>query len=186
MLRRALAGPVVRAAVIALGLLAFGALRVEAGVREEIEARYDLLSKAFAARDSAAILALRTPTCCIHFPGGERDSADRARQALVHFLANNLPPIRIRFTIHSLQTPSPDVAVVDVFQQGSRYQMLAGKKRLVEHDVTQRDTWRRVNGVWLLTSIDDIRDRHRWVDSVPVDPSKPYDPEAKPFVPAKP
>ena len=74
-----------------------------------------------------------------------------------------------------------DMAVVDVFQKGSRYQMLNGRKRKVEHDVTQRDTWRRVEGVWLLASVDDIRDRHRWVDGVAVDPSKPFDPAAKPY-----
>jgi hypothetical protein len=144
------------------------------------------MAKAFAARDSTAIFALRTPDFCIHYPGGERDSAVRARQVLVYFLSQNLPPIQVHYTIRSLTLPSPDLAVVDLFQKGSRYQMLAGKSRLVEHDVKQRETWRRVKGTWMLATVDAIRDRHRWVDSVPVDPSKPFDPEAKPFQAEKP
>jgi hypothetical protein len=158
----------------------------QARVRSELEARYGQMAKAFAARDSAGILALRTPDFCIHYPGGERDSAGRARQVLGYFFAQNLSPIQIRYAIRALTLASPDMALVDVFQKGTRYQMLSGKARLVEHDVKQRETWRRVKGVWMLASVDDIRDRHRWVDGVPVDPAKPFDPEAKPFAPARP
>jgi hypothetical protein len=150
-------------------------------VRTELQARYEQMAKCFAARDSAGIFALRSPDFCIHYPGGERDSAGRARQVLAYFFSQNLPPIQVHYTIRALTVPGPGVAVADIFQKGSRYQMLAGKARLVEHDLKQRETWRRVKGVWLLASVDDIRDRHRWVDGVPVDPSKPFDPKDKPF-----
>ena len=176
-----------RRAVLALILIAMSAGAAaaedttEARVRSQIEGRYEAMAKAFAARDTAAVLALRTPDFCIHYPGGERDSADGARRVLAYFFSNNLPPIDVHYTVRSLVTPSADVAVVDVFQQGTRYQMLNGKKRQVSHEVTQRETWRRLDGVWLLAAIDDIRDRRRWVDGVAVDPSKPFDPTAKPF-----
>jgi len=163
---------------VALGA---GAAGPEARVRSELEARYDQMAKAFAERDSAAIFALRTPDFCIHYPGGERDSAARAKQVLASFFAQNYPPIQVQYKIQELTLAGPDMAVVDVFQKGSRYQMLNGKSRLVEHDVKQRETWRRVKGTWLLASIDDIHDRHRWVDGVAVDPSKPFDPSARPF-----
>ena len=153
----------------------------DARVRTQIEARYEAMAKAFASRDTAAVLALRTPDFCVHYPGGERDSADNARRVLAYFFSNNLPPIDIRYTVRSLVTPGADLAVVDVFQQGSRYQMLNGRKRKVSHEVTQRETWRRVDGVWLLAAVDDIRGRRRWVDGVAVDPSKPFDPTAKPY-----
>jgi SnoaL-like domain len=153
----------------------------DARVRTQIEARYESMAKAFAARDTAAVFALRTPDFCIHYPDGERDSADNARRVLAYHFSNNLPPIEVHYKVRSLVTPGPDLAVVDVFQKGSRYQVLNGKKRKVEYDVTQRETWRRIDGVWLLASIDDLRDRHRWVDGVAVDPSKPFDPTAKPF-----
>lgn len=164
-----------------VAVVAAGAAPPDARVRSELEARYDQMAKAFSERDSAAIFALRTPDFCIHYPGGERDSAGRARQVLAYFFSQNLPPIQVRYAIRALSLTSPDVAVCDVFQKGSRYQMLAGKSRLVEHDVKQRETWRRVKGAWMLASIDDIHDRHRWVDGVPVDPAKPFDPGAKPF-----
>jgi len=166
--------------------LALGAAPPETAIKAELEGRYEQMAKAFAARDSSAIFALRTPDFCIHYPGGERDSAARARQVLVHFITQNLPPIQFHYVIRSLDVLSADVAEVDLFQKGSRYQMLAGKSRLVEHEVKQRDTWRRVKGTWRLASVDDIHDRRRWVDGVPVDPSKPFDPEAKPFQEVKP
>lgn len=177
-MRRALA----RCLVVGLAALALGAAAPpEARVRSELEARYDQMAKAIAARDSTAVFALRTPDFCIHYPGGERDSASRAKQVLASFFAQNLPPIQIEYKIQDVTLASPDVAVVDVFQKGSRYQLLAGKARLVEHNVKQRETWRRVKGTWFLASVDDIRERHRWVDGVAVDPSKPFDPAAKPF-----
>jgi len=168
-------------ALVALAALVSAAASPDARVKAELEARYETMARAFAARDSAAILALRTPDFCIHYPGGERDSAYRARQVLNYFFSQNLPPIQVRYRIETLTVLGPDVAVVDVFQKGSRYQLLSGKARLVEHDVKQRETWRRSKGTWLLASVDDIHDRHRWVDGVPVDPSKPFDPEARPF-----
>jgi hypothetical protein len=165
----------------AVAALAMGATTQNAGVASELQARYDQMAKCFAARDTAGIFALRTPDFCIHYPGGERDSAGRAKQVLAYFFSQNLPPIQIHYTIRALTVPGPDLAVVDIYQKGSRYQMLSGKSRLVEHNLKQRETWRRVKGVWLLASVDDIRDRHRWVDGVPVDPSKPFDPKDKPF-----
>jgi hypothetical protein len=166
--------------------LAAGAAPPEARVRSELEARYDQMAKAFAARDSTAIFELRTPDFCIHYPGGERDSAARAHQVLASFFAQSLPPIQVRYAIRSLRLTSPEVAVVDIFQKGSRYQVLAGKSRLVEYEVKHKETWRRVKGTWMLASVDDIHDRRRWVDGVSVDPSKPFDPAARPFQPDKP
>jgi hypothetical protein len=171
-----------RAALLfAAAVLAMGAATPDGRVASELQARYDQMAKCFAARDTAGIFALRTPDFCIHYPGGERDSAGRAKQVLAYFFSQNLPPIQVHYSIRTLTVPGPDLAVADVFQKGSRYQMLSGKARLVEHDLKQRETWRRVKGVWMLASVDDIRDRHRWVDGVPVDPSKPFDPAAKPF-----
>lgn len=167
-------------ALVAAAALSLGASG-EDKVRREIEARYDLMAKAFAARDTAAIFALRTPDFCIHYPGGERDSATGARQVLLHFFSQNLPPIEVSYTLRSVTQPEDGVAVVEVFQQGSRTQILSGKSRRVKHEVTQRETWRRTKEGWLLASVDDIRDRHRWVDNVPVDPAKPFDPQAPPY-----
>jgi hypothetical protein len=82
-----------------------------------------------------------------------------------------------------MERRGPNEIVLDVFQQGSRYQVLANQLRRVEHDISQRETWRRENDVWKLRSVDTIRNPPRWVDGKPIDPSKPYDPSAPPYKP---
>lgn len=153
----------------------------EKKVLAELERQYDALARGFTARDTAAIMGLRSSEFSALFPDGRRDNPAGMARVLGHFFVQNAPPIQVRYTIVGLDSLTADRAVVTTFQQGSRYQLLAGQRRRVEHDVTQREAWVRTPAGWRLQFVDQIRDRHRWVDGKPVDPDKPFDPEAPPF-----
>jgi hypothetical protein len=154
----------------------------EKEVLVEIQRQYDKMSRGFTARDTAAIMRLRHELSA-EYGDGRRDDAVGMARLLSNFFVMNAPPIQVRYTIVSLDSLSADRATVTTLQQGSRYQTLAGRRRRVEHDVTQRETWVRTTEGWRLHFVDQIRDRHRWVDGTPVDPDKPFDPTAPPFTP---
>jgi len=149
----------------------------------EIQRQYDKMSRAFTARDTAAIMRLRHELSA-EYGDGRRDDAVGMARLLRNFFVMNEPPIQVRYTIVSLDSLSADRATVTTFQQGSRYQTLAGRRRRVEHDVTQRETWVRTTEGWRLHFVDQIHARHRWVDGKPIDPDKPFDPTAPPFKPS--
>jgi hypothetical protein len=75
------------------------------------------------------------------------------------------------------------VAIVTVHQEVSRFRELMGRRRKIETSVVQRETWVKSGGEWKLQFVDDERDQQTFVDGKRMDPSKPYDPDAPPFVP---
>lgn len=161
--------------------LAFAPLSAaEKEVLVEIRRQYDKLSRGFTARDTAAIMRLRHELSA-EYGDGQRDDAVGMARLLRNFFVQNASPIQVRYTILSLDSLSADRATVTTFQQGSRFQTLAGRRRRVEHEVTQRETWVRTTEGWRLHFVDRIRNRHRWVDGKPIDPDKPFDPTAPPF-----
>lgn len=151
------------------------------GALRDVRAGYDRLERAFAARDTTAILEMRTPDFSSVFPDGRRNGPEQNAEALRQFFVLNQPPMTSRNTIRSVERQVPDTLVLNVFQEASRYQDLAGARRQVRHDVTQTETWVQTPSGWRLNSVCCIRDRHRWVDGKPIDPSKPFDPAAPPF-----
>lgn len=148
-----------------------------------IRDQYARLCRAFETMQVDSILAIRSPEFSATPPGAPRQDTAQMREVLNQFFVTNKPPIKTWMTVRSAERLGQDTIRVVVFQQASRYQDLAGKRRFVEHDVTQNETWRREKGVWKLYYVDDVRDRHRWVDGKPIDPSKPFDPKAPPYVP---
>jgi len=150
----------------------------------EIRKQYERMARAFAARAVDSIATIRTADFHAVLPSGDRYDAAQMLDVLQHFFVQNKPPIRVWFTLRNASRTDSGEIAIQVFQQGSRYQDLAGRKRKVEHDVTQRETWRRENGVWKFHSVDSIGNPHRWVDGKPIDPSKPFDPAAPPYQPA--
>jgi hypothetical protein len=147
-----------------------------------IQRQYERLAHAFEAMNVDSILAIRSADFNATV-NGERQDAAQMREVLNQFFVLNKPPIKTWLTMRSAEKAGPDTVRVQIFQQASRYQDLAGNLRHVEHDVTQRETWHREAGVWKLLAVDSIRDRHRWVDGKPIDPSKPFDPKAAPYLP---
>jgi ketosteroid isomerase-like protein len=150
-----------------------------------IRAQYDVLEKAFAARDVAAVLATRSPQMEVFGPQGQHDDAKTMEQYTRRWFEMNKPPIEVKFTILSTRVRGDDEATVTVLQQATRYQELAGKRRQNQHRVTQDETWIRTAEGWRIRKVENIRDVKRWIDGKRIDPSKPYDPDAPPFEPAQ-
>ena len=159
-------------------------LAVDPNLRE-IERLYEHLVSGYEAKDVNTVLSVMSPDfVSIGVHGERRDYADFL-EGLNWFFRYSGRPIRWWVTIRSAEWLGRDTVRVDVFQQGSLYQTLSGKARHVEQDYAMRHTWRRKAGVWRLSSTDSTRGVHRWVDGKPVDPSKEFDPDAPPYVPAK-
>ena len=147
-----------------------------------IKKNYEQMAKAFGDADTTAILALRDTACFVEFPNGAvNDYAAMAGDLRTFFAMNK--KIKVLYTIKDAKFPAADSAIGTCFQQATRQQELAGKKREVKHDATQDEVWvKRAQG-WRMRAVGNIRDRHKWVDGKAVDPTKPYDPKAKEYKP---
>ena len=146
-------------------------------------AGYAALSAAFARRDVDAILAVRSPTFAADYPDGRHDDTAGAAEGLREWMPLNHPPVGVSYSILAVDEATPDRIALQIFQRSNRYQDLAGKRRRIDHDVTQRETWIRTPAGWRHDHVDQIRDRHRWVDGIAVNPERPFDPNAPPYVP---
>jgi len=137
-----------------------------ADVQREIQSEYDKLAAAFAVRDLQKILTFRSPEFETFGPQGQHDDYERMAEYTRIWLQNNQPPIEVKFTIESIEIGSSDRAVVRVLQRASRYQEIDGKRRRVEHEVRQRETWIRTSQGWKIRMVDeiDLANRKRWID----------------------
>jgi len=153
-------------------------------VREELEVQYAKLAAANARKDIPAIMALRSDTFYTIGAHGELNDRVSMEAYSRRFLEPLLPPIDIRQTIVDLKVSEHElVAIVTVHQEVSRFRELMGRRRKIETSVVQRETWVKSGGEWKLQFVDDERDQQTFVDGKRMDPSKPYDPDAPPFVP---
>jgi ketosteroid isomerase-like protein len=171
------------AAPLIILLAAACATSREARILREIRAGYDKLESATARRDPEAMIAMRTSDFFTIGPDGKRNDAAEMAEYSRRWFKLNKPPIEVHFTIKSIEVRSDDEAAVIVFQHATRYQELAGKLRKNEHNVTQRETWRRTPAGWRIAMVDQVGIPNRWIDGKRVDPSKPYDPDAPEYVP---
>jgi hypothetical protein len=151
----------------------------------EIRRQYVALVVAFAAHDEEAMTRLRSADYHATFPDGTRYDAAQMREGLRGYFVRNRPPFRIWITMLSAESADPDTVRVQVLKQVSCYMPLAGKYRKDEEGRMERETWHREEGIWKVLARDSIRDFNRWVDGKPVHPSKPFDPDAPPYVPGK-
>jgi hypothetical protein len=150
-------------------------------VRRALEAWYRRNMDAFAAKDVAAIMALRTDDFHTVTPDGKTNTrADmEARtvqflRATDHFISqqNDIGTIEMGtgcFPKESAECPdqvrSMQWASADIHQHVIRVARLAdGKLHKIEASVTQRETWRLTSAGWLLYRVDNIRDGPLLVD----------------------
>jgi ketosteroid isomerase-like protein len=175
---------------VALSLIAFVCLSVvvhgqdDAAVRRELEAQYKKLAEAHDRKDLKAIVALKTADFHAVVPDGRIGDSKLMEQYSREFLERNQPPFNLRFTIHKLTVSyNKLIAVAEIFQEASRYQELAGKRRKVETSVMQREIWAKTTDGWKLKSVDNVRDQKKFVDGRRVDPAKPYNPDDPPYTP---
>jgi ketosteroid isomerase-like protein len=150
-------------------------------VRREVEAAYARMATAFEQKDLEGVLGPRTDDFHTTGPDGRQLGTAEMRDYLRNWLQINHPPIDVKFTIRDIEMSGPDEAKVTVLQEASRMQEQAGKMRKVDHNVVQRETWRRTPEGWKIAAVDRVRDQRRWVDGKRVDPTKRFDPDAPPF-----
>lgn len=156
----------------------------DADIRKELETQYKKLAEAHDRKDLKAILAVRTSDFHTVLPDGRVTDSKLMEEYSKGFLERNQPPFNFRFTIQKLTVSfNKLIAMAEVFQEGSRYQDLAGKRRKVETSVVQREIWAKTSDGWKLKSVDNVRDQKKSVDGKPVDPTKPYHPDDPPYNP---
>lgn len=159
-------------------------LSTDAARQKEIEAAYAQLNAANEAGDLERVVGMKTADFHAIFPDGRVGDAETMKEYSRRFMQNNRLELKIRITIEKLTVSEHGtIAVADVLQMASRKRELAGKVRLLETSVRQRETWSKTAVGWKLKSVDNVHDQATRVDGKPVDPSKPYDPDAPPFVP---
>ena len=135
----------------------------------EIRRQYDLLDQAYERQDIDAVLALRSPQFETVGPDGRHNTAAEMAEYTRNWLLQNKPPIVSRFDLLGFTMNGPDEVKVATLQRVSRYREIDGKLRHVEHDVKQDETWVRTPAGWRLRKVENVRDRHRWVDGQPSD-----------------
>jgi ketosteroid isomerase-like protein len=141
-------------------------------VRKALEAWYKRNVEAFAAKDLAAIMALRTEDFHTVTPDGNvntrADMETRTRQFLDridHFLSQNIQ-------IGTIQVDG-DLASADITQATVRMQRFPdGTLHKVESRVVQRETWKKTGEGWKLYRVDNIRDGDLLVDDKPYKPNR--------------
>jgi len=153
-------------------------------IRRELEAQYKKLAEAHDRKDLKAIVALKTSDFHAVFPDGRIGDSKLMEQYSIEFLKRNQPPFDFRFTIQKLTVSyNKFIAIAEVFQEGTRFQDLAGQRRKVETSVVQRETWTKTAEGWKLKSVDNVHDQKKFVDGRRVDPTKPYNPDEPPYIP---
>ena len=154
--------------VLAIGLApALGAQSSTAEVKAQLKRMYAANAAAFERWDVAAIMALRHPEFHTITPDGRR--SDRA--AMESYITGILNGIKkwneAKFTIDSLSL-SGDTATAIVRQYIDRMALRPDNEvHHVQTWVTQRETWLRVGGRWLMWRVDQLRDQRRVVDGKP-------------------
>jgi hypothetical protein len=153
-------------------------------VRRALEAWYQRNMAAFAAKDLAAIMALRTDDFHTVTPDGKTNSREDMETRTVQFLRgtdhfisqqNDIGTIELGtgcFPKESEECPdkvrSMQWASADIHQHVIRMARLAdGKLHKIEASVTQRETWRLTSDGWKLYMVDNIRDGPLLVDDKP-------------------
>ena len=155
----------------------------DSDVRKELEAQYKKLSEANDRKDLKAVMALRTSDFHTFFTDGRVGDSKLMEQYSKDFFERN-QSVHSRFTIQKLTVSyNKLIAVAEVFQEVTRYQDLAGKRRKVETSVIQREIWAKTAEGWKIKSVDNVRDQKKFVDGKRVDPTKPYNPDDPPYSP---
>jgi hypothetical protein len=144
---------------------------------------YARLSQAYGEEDAAMVVAYRTPDFYVELPGGVRLDYALATRALQDFFAQSGPPLEVNSDIQCASMASETEANFLIIQRIGRTVDFEGAPKRVDSTVTQNETWRRTEQGWRLAAVSGIRNPHRWVDGVEVDPFSVYDPAAAPFVP---
>ena len=151
-------------------------------VRRALEEQYAKIAEATRNKDLTTVLALRTSDFMVLAPNGETWDFERSANYVKAGFEQVQSIISLRFTIGMIEVSGNEAAAI-IHQDWSRMQMKGGKLRRVDTSAVQRETWINSPQGWRLKLIDDIHPGAWFVDGKRIDPSKPYDPNAPPYVP---
>ena len=151
-------------------------------VRAALEAQYAKIADAYRSDAPGLVLELRTPNFSVQMPNGERWDAEQSAAYVRAGFEQVKQTLSLSFTIKELDVRG-DTAAALIHQRWSRMQVTKGQLRRVETSACQRETWVNTTEGWRLHLIDNIQPLVWAVDGKRVDPSKPYDPDASPYVP---
>jgi ketosteroid isomerase-like protein len=165
MSKRVLAGIVAACASAAHAQTA--AAPTEKTIRTELVRLYAQNTEAYKLGDLAGVMRLRAPDFHTLSPDGSR----RDRLAMEQYIQGIMNGIRqwnaMTLTIDSLHVVG-DTAFAIVSQHLDRMALRADNQvHHVETWVTQRETWVRHDGKWLMWRVDQLRDQRRLVDGKP-------------------
>jgi ketosteroid isomerase-like protein len=138
-------------------------------VRSQIERWYAENTAAYLRKDLAAIMALRTTDFHSITPDGRVNDYD-AMKNYIEGLLNGIQKWNdLRFGIDSLYVSSNgDTARAIVKQYVDRIALRPDNQyHHVQTWVTQRESWVKKNGSWLMWRVDQLRDQRRLVDGKP-------------------
>jgi ketosteroid isomerase-like protein len=136
-------------------------------VRRELEARYRQNAEAYLRHDFAAIMALRHADFHSILPDGSTRDRAAMEQYIQGFLNGVQKWFGTTFTIDSLEVRG-DTALAIVSQHADRMALRPDQSvRHLETWVTQRETWNRSTGQWLMWRVDELRNQRRLIDGKP-------------------
>ena len=136
-------------------------------VRKGIEDWYARNIAAFNAKDTAAVMSLRTGDFHTITPDGKLNTRAEMEARTKLFLDRIDHFISQEFLIDTIDVQG-DFASADVTQKTIRMQRLPdGTLHKVEASVVQRETWKRTADGWKLYRVDNIRDSGILVDDKP-------------------
>lgn len=149
-------------------------------VRQALEEQYAKIADAQRWGDIEALRAVRTPDFTMTTVSGQTWDLQTSLDYLNSGFEQVDSTIAISNTIDSL-TVKDDRAVAVVHQQWTRMQMMKGKRRRVDANVIQTETWVNTADGWRLEHIGNVTPGIWVVDGKRVDPRGPYDPDAPPY-----
>jgi hypothetical protein len=151
--------------------------------RTAIESQYQRLAEAIRRNDVEGILALQAPDFSSRNPNGSNFDFAAMERYTRRLAAAVDSVIHIRNVIRSFEERR-DTSVADVCQEFSRLQRLGDDRRhRIDTSVLQRETWvHRADG-WKRLNVTNEHGMRWFVDSVRVDPSRPYVPGMPAYVP---
>ena len=141
-------------------------------VRKALEDWYQRNMAAFAAKDVAAIMALRTDDFHTSTPDGKVNTRTDMEARTRRFLEQIESFISQDFQIGTIDVQGK-YAAADVTQRTVRRQRLPdGTMHKVEARAVQREVWKRTADGWMLYTVDNIRDGGILVDDQPYKPAQ--------------
>jgi len=136
-------------------------------VRKAIESWYASNIDAFARKDVAAVMALRTEDFHTLTPDGTLNTRAAMEARTRDFVGRIDHFILQDFQIGTIEVAG-DLASADIHQRTVRMQRFPdGTLHKVDASVVQRETWKHVPEGWKLYRVDDIRDSVLLVDDEP-------------------